>query len=359
MHYFSALLAPAFLLACLIAPILSKEAPNPGLDHYYPPLPLPVTILHQFPAGTWLESLAVRKNGKILTTALSSPEIFQVDNHGVKPIKLVHTFANHTGCTGITKMGRDVFYVIAGNFSVSTFDVVPGSWAVYRVDVRHHHRHTTKPKPARVSLVAKFPDSVLLNGITVLHPYKKWLLISDSGAGVVYRLEAKTGKVIKVLDDPLMKSGGGSSIGINGLKVLGDNELYFTNSYKKILGRIIIDVDGASREVATVIAHVDGVDDFIFNGYKNVVAAQNGVDRIGRVTGNTVVTLAGGPANGTRSRIYGPTAIEFGALKPFFSVRKADWMKAYISTNGGTAQYLAGNVTRGGTISIVDIRGYW
>lgn len=45
----------------------------------------------------------------------------------------------------------------------------------------------------------------MLGGISVLNSLKKWLLVSDSAAGIVYRLDAKTGKVVKVLEDPLMK----------------------------------------------------------------------------------------------------------------------------------------------------------
>ena len=66
--------------------------------------------------------------------ALSSPELFQVDNLGNKPIKLVHTFANATGCTGVAKLSIDTFYVMAGSFGVSKFTAVRGSWSVYKVD---------------------------------------------------------------------------------------------------------------------------------------------------------------------------------------------------------------------------------
>lgn len=288
-----------------------------------------------------MENLAIRPNGKILATALSSPELVQVDNLGIEPVKVVHTFANAASCSGITELGQDVFYVVAGTFNISTLIPVPGSWSVYRVDAN--------PEPAEVSLVASFPSSILLNGITVLNKDKKWLLISDSVAGVVYRLEADTGKVVKVLEDPLMKSDSSSSLGINGIKIKANN-LYFTNTNKNILARVLIKDDGTSTESATAVANIDFPDDFIFNGAQDVVVAQNGVDRLGLVSGETVETLAGGPSNGTESKLFGPTAVQFGS--------KADSTKAYITTNGGIAQYEAGNVTRGGTIFVVDVQGY-
>ncbi|MCJ1263454.1 hypothetical protein MMC22_003324 [Lobaria immixta] len=349
--YFSALLSWVLFLTSLIAPALSASSDYGTLGYDYPGLPLAVEVVHQFPPGTWLENLAIRRNGNILTTALSSPELFEVDNRGKDPIKLVHTFANETGCTGITQMGRETFYIIAGNFSLSNFTGVPGSWSVYKVKL---HRHL--PRSAQVSLVAKFPDSIVLNGITVLSKSKKWLLVSDSAAGVVYRLEAKTGKIAKVLEDPLMKPDSPSGVGVDGIRF-----------DRNILASQFIDYDGTLRAPAKVFATVDGPDDFAFNDVDNVVVVENRADRMGRLSdfGRAYVTLAGAASNdtkapdGTASELFGPTAVQFGKIKDRIRKSRADWMKAYISTNGGTAQYLTGNVTRGGTISVVDVWGYW
>lgn len=345
--------------ALLVVSALSQSVKKPGEGMYYRPLPLPlplpVSVLHQFPAGTWLENLAVRPNGKIPTTALSSPEIFEVDNDGVQPVKVVHTFAHVTSCTGITHLGRDEFYVIAGNVSL-TASSVSGPWSVYKVDVRHHHRHTTKPKPAAVSLVAYFPGSIVLNGITVLNRHKKWFLVSNSSAGVVYRLEGKTGKVVKVIDDPLMKPSSGT--GVNGIKIR-KKWLYFTNTSLNILARINIHGNGTPKAPATVVAPVDSPDDFTFDGSHNVLVAQ-GNDRLGEVgDDNKVVTLAGDPPHVTDGELFGPTAVVFAKFPyEFVFASTADWTKVYISTNGGAAQYQTENFTRGGTISVVEVGWY-
>lgn len=224
------------MIIIIIALLIVSALSNPSeffafgsLSH--PHLPLPVIVIHQFPAGTWIESLAIRNNGKILTTALSSPEIVQVDNHGKKPSILVHTFANATTCTGIVHLGKDTFYFIAGNFTLSTLTPVPGSWSVYRVDMRHHHPHHTEPKPAKVSWVANIPDAIFLKGITILDKWQETFLLSDSGAGVVYRLDGKTGRVLQVIDDPLMKPSSSASfgVGISGVRLRENgNELSFT-----------------------------------------------------------------------------------------------------------------------------------
>lgn len=356
--HMSAVFLPVFLFASLVTPSILPPLYSPGLDPKHPPLPLTVKIVHQFPVGTWLENLILRDNGKILTTALSSPDIFQVDRHGKKPVKLVHTFGNATGCTGITTTGRDIFYVIAGNFSVSTMSAVPGSWSVYRVNVRHRHRHTTEPKPAKVSLVANFPDSTMLNGIKVLSKHKKWFLVSDSSAGIVYRLEAKTGKVVKVLEDPLMKPESPfPGKGVSGIQI-NSGQLYFINNNRNIFARMRIEEDGTSKDFAKVLAQVDGPNDFTFNGGDKTVVAQNGADSVGLVTKNyAVVKLAGDTPSGVNYTLLGPTSVHFGKMSGF-GEDSSDWRRVYISTNGGTTQYVTGNVTVGGTISMIDLLGY-
>ena len=365
----STLLMLMLLLASLVVPTLSGILR--GSARGYPALPLPFEIAHQFPIGPWMENLVIRHNGEILTTALSSPELFQVDNHGKKAVKLVHTFANKTGCTSIAELGRDTFYVIAGNFNVSNLAAVPGSWSVYKLHLPYHLPHT-EPKPARVSLVANFPRSIMLNSITVLSNRRKWLLINDSKTGIVYRLEAKKGTLVKRLKNPLMKPSSPSAFGVNGVKIR-KNHLYFTNSDRKILACQPIKHNVRPRRSDKLVAHIHGGDDFTFNAWfrstPSLFVAQNdGVDGLERVVGNRIVTMAGGPS-GSRSNskhldsrkreLFGPIAVRFGKLIDWLYHSKADKTYAYISTNGGTAQYLSGNITRSGTILRVDVMDYY
>ncbi|MCJ1423545.1 hypothetical protein MMC29_001429 [Sticta canariensis] len=120
--------------------------------------------------------MAVRENDKFLTTSLTTPELLEIDMQ-VNTVRVVHISDDKTSCTGIygslTLMDKDVFYVIAGNTSLnpSSFGPTQGSWSVYRATLRRHP-HPTR-KPAHVSLVADFPDSDMLNGITRLQKQKK------------------------------------------------------------------------------------------------------------------------------------------------------------------------------------------
>lgn len=76
------------------------------------------------------------------------------------------------------------------------------------------------------------------------------------------------------------------------------------------------------------------------------------------------------PSNGMRPNNtpstlpFVPTTVRFVKDSPMSLMSlgwtfRLTWTEAYITTNGGTAEYLAGNVTRGGTLSMVKYQGYW
>lgn len=342
-------------LSTLILPSLS-DLLLPPRSSRQSELPLPVKIVHQFPLGTWLENLAVRKNGKILTTAVTSPELFQVDDRGDLPPTVVHRFIGASSCTGITELGDDIFYVIAGNFAISTFTPVVGSFAVYEVNLRNYNGTSAAP----VFKIAQIPGSQLANGITVLSHKRKTLLVGDSIAGVVYRLDIQTGTITKVIDQPLTKgTDPQASTGVNGL-VVRDGYLFFVNTNQNLLAKIPINEDGTPKSgaVATIVnSDVQGPDDFSLapsGGNTVAVIAQNSGNRLG-VVKNGVYTEVAGSNAAKGSVLLGPTAVEFARG----GGRKGrNNKKVYISTNGGVLQYLSGNFTVPGTISSVDLSGH-
>jgi hypothetical protein len=84
----------------------------------------------QFPNGTWVENLAVRSNGQLLVTLASAPELYLVDPIGGKQPLLVHQFPSVVGLTGIAEVEKDVFAVVGGNLSLTTFTSPPGSYSL-------------------------------------------------------------------------------------------------------------------------------------------------------------------------------------------------------------------------------------
>lgn len=41
-----------------------------------------VRLLHEYPAGTWIENIAVRPSGELLLTLLNTPHLDQLDPFG-------------------------------------------------------------------------------------------------------------------------------------------------------------------------------------------------------------------------------------------------------------------------------------
>ena len=351
MHLFRHFVALAVSFSSICAPALSRPA-TPVLDSKSAvsprPLPLPVKVVHEFPKGTWVENLAVRKNDQILGTLIApAAELYQVDPLSLYEPVLIHKFPT-SSLFGIVEVEDDVFYVAAGDFSTKTFATTPGSYSVWEVDLRTFSR--TRRTPATVRKIADFPDAVFLNGVTLLDKSKGLILIADSGLGVVWRLDVYSGEIVKVIDDPLMKPKAGSvpPLGINGLHIF-KGTLYFSNLNFETFNQVAIKADGTAAAPATAISSGFGnIDDFIFdrkgNAYLNY-NAQNSEVKLTLPEGKK--TLLAGSVNDTTT-LAGPTACAFGR-----SI--LDKTSLYITTTGGVAGYVTGNFTVGGTISRIDV----
>src|ERR1700753_501978 len=71
---------------------------------------VPSYLVHQYPNGTWMESLSVRSNGLILATDASNPNLYSINPFHYTS-ELVFKFPNATGAVGITEVRPDVFRV--------------------------------------------------------------------------------------------------------------------------------------------------------------------------------------------------------------------------------------------------------
>ena len=324
------------------------------------PLPLPVEIIHQFPHPTWVQDLAVRADGKVLVTLLTAPELYEIDPFGKKDATLVHTFPDHLCLTGITETTHDVFYVAGGNVTVVpaagaatttnfslTGNNVPGAWDVYRIDLTHDHA------PAKVSKVAHLPQALNIDGMTTLDAHAGILLLSDSLAGVVYKLNVKTGESAIVIDDPTMKSTPAIAIGIHALRIR-DGSLFFDNSAQETFVRIPIHSDGTAAGAAVVLSTNINSNGFAFDSKGDAFFTENTPNALGYVPvgGGESTVLAGVPLTAP-SYLPGPESCEFGRTR-------LDCETLYITTTGGIASGL-GNLTLGGTLSKVNIgkAGYY
>ncbi|KAM0803135.1 hypothetical protein BDR22DRAFT_802064 [Usnea florida] len=283
-----------------------------------------VTDIWNFSPGTWVENLAVRSNGQILVTLASAPEIYQVDPTLKQPATLVHTFPGYLACLGITELQQDVFYVITGNFSTVTITTGPGSYSVWKLDMRGYSTYGGALTPS-VTKIADFPKSVFFNGVTSAN--QEILLIADSRASAVVTLNLAN-KAIGKITDPLMAGlATGEEVGVNGVKTR-QGTLYFTNSDQGLFAEIPLNYAGTASTAAakTVSSNLPSPDDFQFDPAGDTYFAGNNELR-SRATVNGAVTTVS-----NSSLLVGSTAVEFGRLTN-------DLDSVYVTTNGGAGQY--------------------
>jgi hypothetical protein len=309
--------------------------------------------IHQFPNETWVENLAVRSNGNILLTLLSSPEVWEIDPSQENSAHLVYRFSEALSALGIAELQPDIFVVALGNITLPTIASEPGSYSAWTIDLRHHRQqHVQSP---RVTKIADLPQAHFLNGLCDVPGRSNAVLLADSALGVIYALDTETGASRTWLDNPAFKPNGSIPVksGINGLHVR-DGYLYFTNTFSApALARIPIDkISGEpTGPVETIIATPswqinigDQADDFTFDREGNVWLAtdpSNSIVKIEIPGGHTTVRVGG--AND--AVVAGVTAVTFGRTE-------RDRHVLYATTNSGIASPPRGGVVGGKVVAI-------
>ncbi len=315
---------------------------------------LPIRTLYQFPQGTWIENIAVRPNGQLLLTLVNTPELYILDPTLGAPPTLVYRFPGALALTGIAEFSPDVFAVTVGNYSL-TSGLTPGSWAVWRVDLRGYSasfpNDSVTPTYPHVSKIADIIEAKFLNGMSQLS--ERHVLLGDLRAGVVYRLDVNTGVYAVVIADGLtaaVPQAPFGIVGINGLHV-HDGYLYFTNTGQNLFAKIRIYADGTPAGNASLIAHkpapTDYYDDFTFGAHGAVylvTGSGNSVERLSQ-SGKREMIIAGS-LNSTL--LAEPTACAFGRGVSNNGV-------LYVVTAGGLATPVDGRLVVGGQVVAIDV----
>ncbi|KID76134.1 quinoprotein amine dehydrogenase beta chain-like protein, partial [Metarhizium brunneum ARSEF 3297] len=299
-------------------------------------------VIHQFPNGTWLENIAERRNGNLLVTLLDRPELYQVDPHNPANATLVHNFAGYTSLFGITETSPDVFAIIAGNFTPGA-GTQEGTYAIWSTDF-------AGCKGAEVSKIVDIPEAKLLNGMTTLDANTGEVLVSDSGRGLVLRVDTKSGEYTTVLENDVFQPAPTAPIqlGINGIRLLGDH-LYYTNTYASVYGRVAINpaTGEAAGPFETISTDVMG-DDFALDNQGNAYIAANPENEAVRVDRDGDAEVLAGNLNSTL--VPGPTAAWLGKAQDRDGKRVL-----YVVTSGGQAGPINGTYTEGGKILALDV----
>ncbi|KAH8724781.1 hypothetical protein GQ44DRAFT_617348 [Phaeosphaeriaceae sp. PMI808] len=220
--------------------------------------------------GGWVECLAVRSNGAILATRLDVPELWTVDPV-TKTSSKIASFPNALGLTGVAEISPDIFAVVAGNFSTTSFDIGNGSWAVWKVDLTG-----TAPKQ---TLLRAIPEAAFLLGATAFN--NDTAFIADAGAGALYRISVTTGDYEIVLKDPAMKAPAGSFIaeGIHGVRYVPQTgNVYFTNTFGSTFNKFEVNklTGKPTGAITTITAKVETPEDLAIVEGTALIMSLNG-----------------------------------------------------------------------------------
>lgn len=301
-----------------------------------------------------MENIAITKDGDALVNLLTSPEVYLIPTCPPHKPTLVATIPQVISLLGITQVGVDVFYVVAGNFTLASSG--PGSYSVWKIDLRD-----VAPSAAKASKVVDMPQGIFLNGLTVLNPVKGILLIADSGAGVVWSLDVNSKKVAIAINDTTMASSEGRTVlGINSLHIVG-NELFYTNTNRVSFNKIPVNLEtgkATGRGVVLATSPDFATDDFTVDFQQNAWVATDATNQLVLLPGALKSSATSVPIRivaGTRASttVAGLTAAQFGT-----TTKDLERGSLYVTTTGAFLQYIHRNWTTGGTVSRVDLRPY-
>jgi hypothetical protein len=291
-----------------------------------------LTTVAQFPAGYFLENVAVRADGSMLVTAVNKKELWYLpaptSGTPVRPV-LLHTFDQPP--FDIFETMRDVFYVDTTNYQTDHAS------SLQRVDLRNWE----PGMPVTVQPVLKFPFPVLaLNGADRLAP--NVILVADSGFGLIWRVDLSTdgmrGTARVWLKDPSMNTTfSGLRIkqpGINGLEYDEKTHfVYYTSTAQQLFMRVRVDPTTLNPAGDPELVATSSMwDDFSIDEHAGVAYItthrQNTIERVplDPHSCQSRQTVAGIPFD---ERLAGPSDFAWGRGP------EDDGSVAYVTTDGG------------------------
>ncbi|POS70228.1 hypothetical protein DHEL01_v211377 [Diaporthe helianthi] len=312
--------------------------------------------LYQFPNNTYVENLAVRPNGQILVNLLTSPQVWLIDPELPNRAVLVHEFPSVLGLSAIVEYQPDVFAIAGGNVSLGTGEAFVGSWSIWSLDlggVNISSNESVSAEPPAVSKIAHVPSATFLDGMAFLPgPEKQLLIVGDVRTGTVYSVDIATGGYAVVINNTFTAPAPDYAFGpsaTNGIQI-HNNTMYFANIGQKTLNRVRFNASDGSpvcefETIAHTLTELDQWDDFALDDQDNAWMAAGGANTIQKINTHTGdVTIVAGDVNSTA--IAEPTSAKFGR-------RECDATVLYVTTAGGLATPVNGDMTIGGQLVAV------
>ncbi|CAH0015906.1 unnamed protein product [Clonostachys rhizophaga] len=242
----------------------SEPTVNSGLQE--------IILIDELPRETWPMAAAIRPNGNMLLPRLNGTELYNTQHpktHSNACLssepKLVHSFPDATSVFNICRLKgtrREEYAVLTAIVDLETPEVY--NTAVWRV-VLSAGDATEEIKP-EVTKIADIPEAQLCIGMTSAPDHT--LLVADSGAGCIYRIDVESGTLsIFHRDESMRPATRKDALGISRIRVLG-NYLFYTNTSRGTFCRLPVrwtedgqDLQpaGACQTMARGLANADGM----------------------------------------------------------------------------------------------------
>ena len=251
----------------------------------------PVTPVATFAPMTFIENMIELPDGRIVASSTFDGRLHLID--GSTTTVLAEIPGAHVLC--LETFGEDL--IVTANVHAPEDSTNPPGFegyategALYRVSLR-----------GDVEKLARLPEAMFANGIARA-PDGRYL-IAGSSRGKIYAFDPETGGTDIWLDHPTLKPGQAYPIGVNGLRVSGD-QVYFANTGQMTMGRI----DFATQEV-TLLHEGLLIDDFAVAPDGSVYGATHAYNSVVAVSPEGVRTIIADASQGAT----GSTSVRFDA----------------------------------------------
>ncbi|KAH2126514.1 hypothetical protein KXW34_003397 [Aspergillus fumigatus] len=330
-----------------------------------------VRDIFQFPDnGSFIDNIAVRPDGTLLLTRIDVPEVWAVDPQTGSG-ELAYSFAQQssdsdsnsnsdiTAVFGITEVEHDVFAVVAGKFALEGFAAEQGSFGVWKLDFNDNSNYDvlelpwwgegkfllTRNTPSEVSKIVDIPEAKALGASTLYKPRHdaRYLLISDSPDGMIWRVDLDSGEyAVALQDESMLPAPDAPPMGVNGIHVVGEY-LHYVSVTKKEYRRVKIDENANAAGPFELITSEINPDSFDITDDGTAYFATNPENTIVKYTPEgEIVDFAGGKNS---TVLPGPTCCALD--------KKGQTL--YVGTNGGLMAPVGGTYKEPGKIAAISL----
>lgn len=269
---------------------------------------VPHQLIAEFPANTFLESIAIAPDNTLFITNHFTGQVLRI---GHDHVPIVHAVVPGKA-TGLAVLSNHELLLTGWNEQ--------GLSTISKVSLQ-----------GAVETLLTVPDALFLNGLTALTENR--YLIADSYRGAIWELDVAQVSIHIWLENSLLArtSTDKERPAVNGLKVF-DDVLYASNTEKQHIVQIPI-VAGAKPGEPTIFIDQINIDDFAFDLNGNLYGTTHIYNSVVQITPNRAVTTIAQAEQG----MAGSTALAFG---------RADYDRTsvYVITNGGMSLPLPNGV---------------